>query len=187
MRRNFEAFGLAVKGWASVARKIAGLGFPELSPIIAVATAGIVLTTDVYCTTDPPADPGAITLGDIAAAVDPANQPASANALVKIRDWFLHWYWWTACQCTTVSTPTGPTPTLPTGYGGAPGLPPAANSSPCWDRQTQAFLGQALGAGPPASLDMTANLPQLGAGLRRRHRLDPGHGPGRPRGSDDGS
>lgn len=111
---------------------VSALGFPELSPVIAVATAGTVLATDVYCTADPPDDP-MLTSDDFAAAQDPSNPTAYFTALGRIKDWFLRQYWWAVCTCTGAATPSAPAPNLPSGYGSNTGLPSGTSTAPCWD------------------------------------------------------
>lgn len=111
---------------------VTAAGYPELDAPIAVIAAGLALTVDVFCGTDPPADPG-ITDADIREVNNPATPASWATAAGRIKDWFLHNYWFQVCECHGGITPAPPQPVLPTGTGNSTGLPKGNLTQPCWD------------------------------------------------------
>lgn len=145
---------------AIIAAFASSLGFPELAPVIAVATAGVVLSVDLFCAADPPSDPG-LTQQDWLDAQDPGVPENYFPALGRIKDWFLNRYWHNLCQCTGGSTPPAPGPNLPTGIGVGPGLPSGGVTGACWDVTLNNALDPA-GAGPsiPAGswVDLSSQL-----------------------------
>ena len=99
--------------------------------ILAPAIAGATWDLTQVCSTDPPADPG-LTAQDALDILNFADPSVSLPAVAKARQWFLSWYWYIVCQCSTISTPAPPTPSNPGDVGSTnPGLP-SGPAVACW-------------------------------------------------------
>lgn len=129
------------------------LGLGELAPILAPIIAGLVdIDLALYCSTDPPADPG-LTAGDIASAIEFPASVATFTAQQKILTWFEHQYWYTICQCTSTTTPGPAAPSNPGQVSSNPGLP--SQPSPCWSVQVPYSAPAATTITNAVSVDMT--------------------------------
>ncbi|MBA0084853.1 MAG: hypothetical protein HRJ53_07650 [Acidobacteria bacterium Pan2503] len=130
---------------------------PTATAIASVLAPAITIVTDVFCTTDPPADPG-ITAADVADALNTGALETALPAQAKLKDWFLHWYWWQVCQCTSGATPAAPALPNPGGsVGNSTGLPTAQNTAPCWDMNATVDIPQNAGQTMPG-LDLTSQF-----------------------------
>lgn len=107
-------------------------GFPEAAAILAPVIAGVTYNAQNICDSDPPADPGLVDQ-DIVDALQLANPLVSIPAQLKIRDWFLHWYWGIVCKCVAGSTPLLTPGNLPNVVSTNPGISNGAPTTPCWD------------------------------------------------------
>jgi hypothetical protein len=116
-----------------VAEAIAAVfGVAELGIPLSLAVAGLSLVAADTCSHDPPADPG---LGqqDVIDAMNVLEPFVAIPAQARLRDWFLHRYWWQICQCTGSVTPPPPVPSNPnTPIGIGTGAPSGLNAPPCW-------------------------------------------------------
>jgi len=115
----------------SIAAYLALIGEAEAAAILAPLIAGAVLVVDLFCSTDPPDDPG-IDESVVQDALNFGEPAVSIAAIGKIKDWFLHSYWCQVCTCSSGATPSCGTPSSPGDVGGATGLPGSGNSS-CFD------------------------------------------------------
>lgn len=118
---------------AAIAEAIAaGFGVPEMGYPLSLAVAGMSIATVEVCGTDPPPDPG-LTQVDILDALNVLEPFVALPAQAKIKDWFLHRYWWQICQCSSVATPPPPVPSNPnTPVGIGTGAPSGGAPQPCW-------------------------------------------------------
>lgn len=140
-------------GGTAIDAFVTKLGHANLAGLIGVIASGIAFSTDLFCGTDPPADPG-LTLQDIVDAGNPADPLTFFPAAQKIKDWFLHQYWWEVCMCTSTTTPAPPPVGLPPGLGNNNGLPSTTTTGPCFSNSYTITLvpdpatGSGFGHGP---------------------------------------
>lgn len=142
---------------------IAILGFPELAAALSPLVVAAPYNTELFCSVDPPADPG-LTAQDVSDALDFTNPAVNPAAVQKVLDWWNHQYWYKICGCTT-GTATGPgAPSNPgTGVGNNTGLPGPQNAPGCWTASTTITVppnGVELGA----TNNITAQMMPAGAG-----------------------
>lgn len=107
------------------------------SSAISGMIAGQTYDLSNICASDPPPDPS-LTVDDFLHALNWADPTNYFPALLRIRQWFLHWYWYQVCECVGATTPSAPTLTVPTDINQNPGLPSGPSTGPCWD-VSQAF------------------------------------------------
>lgn len=144
---------------AALAAEIAAV--PGLAEVISIVLAGQAITSGPFCAGHPPAAP-TLQLTDFSNIIAPTDPIALATASRHVVDWFLHWYWWEICECTSVATPTQPTPVLPPGYGKNTGLPPGGLSQPCWTASTTVHAVATPGTQPVPVTDVTDRVLPLG-------------------------
>lgn len=115
----------------SIAAYLALIGEAAAAETLAPLIAGAVLVVEVFCSGDPPADPG-INSTTVQNALDFGHPAVSIPAIGQIKDWFLHQYWCQVCTCTSGTAPTCGTPSSPGAVTQNPGLPQQGNAQ-CFD------------------------------------------------------
>lgn len=147
---------------AAIEAGLTALGYEPVALALAPIIAGTTYDLTNMCSTDPEPDPG-LTLADVTDALDYANPSVNIPAVLKVLQWFRSWYWYTACECTSTSTPVAPVPSNPgTPVSVNPGMP--AGSGPvCFQGQTTATQTQST---TETVVDITgAILPTAGAAI----------------------
>lgn len=132
IRPNVGVIVVVTAAAVEAALELAGLGV--VGAILAPLIAGVTYDLTQICSTDPPPQP-TLTQQDIVDALDVTNPVTSVPAIAKLRQWFLSWYWYQACQCDQVNTPAPPQLVAPTGVQPNGGLP-SGGQSMCWTLQT---------------------------------------------------
>ena len=123
---------------SAISDGIIAMGYPEAAAALSLLIGGLTLYLPTYCATDPPADPG-ISPTDVADALNVFSPQISGPAILKIEQWFSSWYWYTVCECASVTTPSAPTPSDPGGVTQNPGLPGGPNGT-CFDNNYTATM-----------------------------------------------
>lgn len=151
---QFVVMTAAIVEAALIEAGVSGIIAVALAPLIA----GVTYQLSTICSTDPPPDPG-LTQTDIGNALNIFNPVLAIPAQAKLQQWFLHWYWYKACQCVPGPTPAAPALSSPAtvGFGsGAPAGPTATACETCQLLQAQAGAGdtqyQLYTPGTPAPL-----------------------------------
>ena len=98
--------------------------FLPLPLAIAIGAIAAVETFDtaLYCSLDPPPDPG-LTAQDMIDVLNPGALETWLPAQAKVRQWWRHIYWWQVCECAAVATPAPPAPSNPGDQSSGAGLP----------------------------------------------------------------
>lgn len=126
-----------------------------IGTIVGALIAGVAYDLATICAEDPPADPN-ITQDDVDQALDLTNIPASDAAIARLRQWFLHYYWFVACECTGAPTPAPPALSSPTGVALNSGLPSGASGARCWEQTTTISWAAPTTPGTALTQDLTA-------------------------------
>lgn len=146
-------YGAAVIGTAAAIAAALLEGGIDAATSIAVSSliAGATYDPAVICAEDPPGDPG-LTALDLVSAFAYEDPLISIPAILKIRQWFLNFYWHKLCQCVGATTPNPPALALPTTVNVNPGLPGGNSGTACWSSLIAAPVGNGGANYPSISL-----------------------------------
>lgn len=121
---------IVVNASASLEAFLAITGLETLAAVLAPLLATETFDLTVFCTVDPPADPG-LTAADAFDVLNFADPTVSQPAIARLKQWFHSWYWFQVCECASGTTPAAPTPSNPGPIATSPGLP-AGITPPCF-------------------------------------------------------